>query len=81
LASESKALGSPRNAFCDSNGMRCTTNASCSPGAATGEALRVNAVRTAARPMHSTTSPASTGRAGKFDVFSIRLVDIFFSTI
>jgi hypothetical protein len=61
--------------------MRCTTNASCSPGAATGEALRVSAVRMAATLKHRTTSPANIGSRGRLDDFSIRLVDIFFSTL
>ena len=45
LASASKALDSPRNAFCASKGMRCTTSDSCSAGAATGAELRVSAVK------------------------------------
>ena len=57
LASASKALDSPRNAFCASKGMRCTTSDSCSAGAATGAELRVSAVRTAAIIKHSTSKP------------------------
>src|ERR1700689_5541508 len=76
LASASNALDSPRNAFCASKGIRCTTSDNCSAGAATGAELRVSAVRTAAMIKHSTTNPANTGSKLRFGDFSIRLVVI-----
>src|SRR5450631_4344124 len=79
LARASNALGSPRKAFCASNGMRCSTSASFSAGAATGAAPCDNSVRAAAAVTHSASSPASTGRKLKLDPVSVRLV-INFST-
>src|ERR1700722_18574746 len=62
LPSASKALDSPRKAFCASKGMRCTTRESCSAGAATEALLCESSVSAAAAATQSTTSAASTGR-------------------
>ena len=76
-ASASKALDSPRNAFCASNGMRCTTKDSCSAGAACGAPARDISVSIAAAARQSTMSAISTGRSPGLDILVSRVVISF----
>src|SRR5271170_5410771 len=73
LARASNALGSPRRAFCASNGIRCTNRDICSAGAAMEAESCMNAVRAAAAARQSTTSAASRGSKLALGPFSVRL--------
>src|SRR6202522_3055031 len=59
--SASKALGSPRSAFCASKGTRSMTRTICSLGVATGGALRDSIVSRAAPARHATIRARSSG--------------------
>ena len=73
-ATASKALDSPRSAFCASSGRRCTTNDSCSAGAACGGAARDISVSIAAAARQSTMSAIRTGSSPGLEILVSRVL-------